>query len=564
VTSKADTAEADTAEHWLAIGRRLAAEGRGAEADAAFERAFAQAPELRLIAEAVEKLAAGSIEDAARLCTEALALAPVNMDALRVRATILTQTGRPAEAERIARDLVRRAPGHAGAWTVFGTALSELDRGADAIAAMEQAATLRPDEAEPLVALGSTASTHGDFLRAERAFRAALAIAPDYAPALMGLGHALKTLGQRDDAVAAYRACLDHAPDAGEVWWSLANLKVFQFTDADIARMEAMLAAGGLADVALAGIAFALGKANEDRGDYDRAFHFYAEGNDRQRQRVRYDPGQTQAINERLVRIFDRDFFAERAGWGSPAPDPIFILGLPRAGSTLIEQILASHPQVDGTSELPTIGRLTAEIGRFRSDDVTYPEALCDLDRPDCAALGEAYLARSRHHRGTRPFFTDKMPNNFASIGFIHLILPNARIIDARRHPMDTCMGAFKQLFARGQTFTYDLFELGDYYLEYDRLMAWWDQALPGRVLRVDHEALVMNQEAETRRLLEYCGLPWDEVCLRFHETRRAVNTASSEQVRRPLYRDALGGWRRYARHLTDLEAQLQPVLREG
>jgi tetratricopeptide (TPR) repeat protein len=388
-----------------------------------------------------------------------------------------------------------------------------------------------------------------------------LAKAPDDPASLMGLGHVLKTVGRGQEAVAAYRACLDVRPGAGEVWWSLANLKTLKFDAADEARMNAALDAPGLAENQRVSIHFALGKAREDAKDYAAAFAHYLEGNTRKRALVRYDPVQTEKINDRLISVFTREFLAEKRDQGAPDPDPIFIVGLPRSGSTLVEQILASHSAVDGTAELAALGRVAMDIGRFRSDGVVYPEAVRDLDRADFAALGRAYLARAQRYRGKRPYFTDKMPNNFANVGLIALILPNAKIVDARRHPLDSCMGSFKQLFARGQTFTYDLFELGEYYLQYDRMMRWWDEVLPGRVLRVNYEDVILDQEAQTRRLLDFCGLPFEEACLSFHLTERAVNTASSEQVRQPLYKGSLGSWRRFAPFLRDLERQLAPVI---
>lgn len=545
----------------LRAGRALAAEGRGDEADAAFEQAFALEPALRLTAEAIEARAEGRMQDALRLCGLALGLAPDAVDALLLSAGLQLDLMQPAQAERAARRATQCAPDSPRAWMTLGLALNELDRGAEAVTALRRAVALAPGDGDAATTLATVLATQGDSAGASVVFADVLAADPDHAPALMGLGHARKTLGDRDGAVRAYRDCLALTPDAGEVWWSLANLKTFRFSPADLEAMERLLASDQASALARASVAFALGKAAEDAGEHERAFACFAQANALQRQRVRYDPVQTEAVNDRIIEVFDSAFFSRRLGQGRPEADPIFIVGLPRSGSTLIEQILASHPDVDGTSELPTLGRLAGEIGRFRSDGVAYPEAIRDLEPADLDALGQAYLARTRHHRTGRPRFTDKMPNNFASIGLIHAILPNARIIDARRHPMDACMGAFKQMFARGQTFTYDLFELGEYYIQYDRLMGWWDKMLPGRVLRVHYEDVVLDQEAQTRRILDYCGLDWNAACLDFHRTRRAVNTASSEQVRQPLFRDALGAWRRYEAQLGDLYDQLRPVI---
>jgi hypothetical protein len=306
---------------------------------------------------------------------------------------------------------------------------------------------------------------------------------------------------------------------------------------------------------------FALAKAQEDRGDYPRAFALFEEGNRTRRALEHYDPVQTETINERIRAVFDRGFLERHAGAGDPDPSPIFVVGLPRSGSTLIEQILSSHSQVDGTHELPEVGRLIQQLGRGRKDRHAYPETLRDLDAAGWRALGRDYIERTRQYRRGAPRFIDKNPNNFPSIGLIALALPNARIVNARRHPLDTCLSCYKQLFARGQPFTYDLVELGEYYLEYDRMLRHWHAAQPGRVLDVQYEDVVADLEGQARRMLDFCGISWDPACLRFHETERAIRTASSEQVRRPIYDSSIGIWRRYERELAPLVEVLRPVL---
>ena len=545
---------------WARAGAALAAVGEGALADQAFECYFALRPGQKLVAQGAERHRAGDLRAACDLYRQAMIADPRNADALRLFAVTAAGLGRPQEAETAARLAVRLAPDFSAAWAALGAVLSELDEMEEAVGAFRRALSLSPDSAEARANLANALFAFGDPSGAHAAYLAALALRPGEPSSLLGLGHVLKTIGKQAEAIAAYRGCLAARPDAGEAWWSLANLKTFRFDAADEARMTALLA-GDLAENSRVGIAYALGKAREDAGDPDAAFARYAEGAALQRNRVRYDPGQTELMTDRLISVFNPDLFQAHAGGGCRDHAPIFIVGLPRSGSTLVEQILASHSQVDGTRELPILTRLSGEIGRFRSDGVVYPEAVCDLESDDFAALGEAYLTRADRYRGQRPFFTDKMPNNFSAVGLIALILPEAKIIDARRHPMDSCLGGFKQLFARGQTFTYDLFDLGHYYLQYDRLMHWWDTVLPGRVLRVDYESVVLDQEAQVRRLLEFCNLPFEMACLDFHKNRRAVNTASSEQVRQPLYTSALGTWHRFAPHLTDLENQLAPLL---
>jgi hypothetical protein len=325
--------------------------------------------------------------------------------------------------------------------------------------------------------------------------------------------------------------------------------------------MERRAAGGGLTLQSEVNFLFALGKAWEDRAEFDRAWHYYSTGNAKQRADVAYDPVQNESMNDRLLKIFSADFLRAHQGVGLADPAPIFIMGLPRSGSTLLEQILASHSQVEGTSELPYLGRVATWLNRNRADGINYPEAVGELRPEDFATLGADYLAYARMHRRTgTPRFIDKMPNNFPNIGFLSLILPDARIIDARRHPLDACLSCYRQLFAKGQTFTYDLTEIGEYYLQYQRMMDHWHRVLPGRVLTVQYEEVVTDFEAQVRRLLEFCGLPWEDACLRFYESNRPVRTPSSEQVRQPIYDHSVGHWRNYARHLDELVTVIAPI----
>jgi hypothetical protein len=310
-------------------------------------------------------------------------------------------------------------------------------------------------------------------------------------------------------------------------------------------------------------LAFALGKALEDRQRFDESFRYYALGNAVRRQHHRFSAEINVVDTARQIRTLDRNFFEERRGWGCRAPEPIFVVGLPRAGSTLLEQILASHSQVEGTAELPDIIAMSRKLGKKsrKNPASDYPEVLTTLSEEQVCELGESYMSTTQVQRRGAPFFIDKMPNNFHHVGLIHLILPNAKIIDARRHPMAGCFSCFKQLFARGQTFTYDLTDLGRYYRDYVALMDHWDTVLPGRVHRVQYEEMVADSESEIRRLLEYCGLEFEEQCLRFYETERAVRTPSSEQVRRPIYKEGVEQWRHYEKHLEPLKKALGPVL---
>jgi len=351
-------------------------------------------------------------------------------------------------------------------------------------------------------------------------------------------------------------------PDFGEVYWSMANLMVFQFEDAEIDAMEQQLKRDDLTDSAEIHFRFALGKAWEDKGDHDRAWNYYHTGNQKQRTQVFHDPVMVEQRHDQIIEVFDREFLERNAGAGDESRAPIFIVGLPRSGSTLIEQILASHAQVEGTQELPTLTRLVSLIGRYRSDRKQYPHAVRDLKAKNFRALGHQYLEEAATYRFTdRAYFTDKLPNNFSHVGLIHLILPNAKVINARRHPFDSCLGAYRQLFGKGQHFTYDMAELADYYRKYHETMQHWHRALPGKVLDVHYEETVTDLGSQVRRILAHCGLPFEEGCVRFHETDRAVKTASSEQVRQPIYTRALGYWRHYEKHLGIWKDELADIL---
>ena len=287
-------------------------------------------------------------------------------------------------------------------------------------------------------------------------------------------------------------------------------------------------------------------------------------GNLRQRPLVSFDPVGFELRHEKIREVFSRALLERHAGEGCRSDAPIFIVGLPRSGSTLIEQILASHSLVEGTLELPTLGEIAVSTGRYRREEREYPEAVLHLRGKDFRAFGEQYLETTRVYRTTgRPRFTDKLPNNFSHVGFAHLILPQARFINARRHPLDSCLGSYKQLFGKGQNFTYDMNELALYYRQYHETMKHWHSVLPGKVLDVHYEDTVGDLESQVRRILAHCGLPFEEACLRFHETLRPVRTASSEQVRQPLYSRSLGTWRRFARHLASWQEELADIIED-
>ena len=371
------------------------------------------------------------------------------------------------------------------------------------------------------------------------------------------LGHMLKSVGRREDSVNAYRKAIALAPQFGEPYWSLANLKTFKFTEPELKAMRTHLARPNLSDEDRIHFYFAIGKALEDRAEFAESFRHYTEGNRIRRKHRHYNAAELSDHVHRCIALFTPEFFADRVSWGASTPEPIFILGLPRTGSTLVEQILSSHSGVEGTMELPDIAAIAKSLDEWKPgpDGPKYPEVLATMEEDALRELGRAYIEHTRVQRklGT-PFYIDKMPNNFTHVGLIHLILPNARIIDVRRHPLACGLSLFKEHFARAQNFSYDLEDIGRYYRDYVELMAHFDAVLPGRVHRIIYEALVNDTETEVRRLLHYCELPFEKACLQFYKNERAVSTASSEQVRSPIFRGGIDHWRHYEPWLDPLK----------
>ena len=390
-------------------------------------------------------------------------------------------------------------------------------------------------------------------------YRQLLEEAPRAAAIHLSVAHVLKTMGQQAQAIEAYRAAAAAKPDYGDAYWSLANLKTYGFADEEIERMRRAEASPSTALIDRYHLCFSLGKALEDRAEYGESFEFYERGNALKRAEIRYQAAALERVAKLQTSVCTREFFASRAGTGCERADPIFIVGLPRSGSTLIEQILASHSQVEGTMELADIPRLVHSLqGRHATEaHSAYPAVLGSLSAGQLRQMGEKYLADTQIFRTTKPFFIDKMPNNFRHLGLIHLILPNARIIDARREPMACCFSNFKQLFASGQEFTYGLEDIARYYRMYVELMAHWDAVLPGKVLRVQHETLVGDLQGNVRRILDFCGLGFEPACLEFYKTERSIRTASSEQVRQPIFTEGLTQWRHFEPWLGPLKSAL-------
>ena len=549
----------------FALGRALAEAGHAAESDEAIREGIRLNPQKAAMVKAEEAQLAGNLEEAEKHLRQILGVDPDDPRALRMLGNIALEANRHKAARRMLRRAVELQPDFAPGWNDLANVYMKTDDYGQALEAVGRAIELDPSLAMIHVTRGNILTRAQRHEESLDAYRDALEINSVNVAALSGMGHVLKTIGRQDDAIASYRECIVAHPYFGEAYWSLANLKTFRFSPEEVETMERMVADENLPDEARVNFQLSLGKHYENEKDFDRAFEHYRQGNDLRRQHEMYDPVQTQVIHDRIIKVFDREFLQERKDWGDPDPSPILIVGLPRSGSTLIEQILASHSMVEGTMELPDLSRVIldmARVGKAGRPRKEYPETAKLLDEEEAGALGRRYLETTRRYRTDKPFFIDKMPNNFPSIGLLDLILPNARVIDARRHPLDSCLGSYKQLFFKGQSFTYEQFELGHYYLQYRRMMDHWNEVLPGKVLEVNYEDMVNDQETQTRRLLAYCGLPWEDQCLRFYETDRAINTASSEQVRQPIYRGALNFWRNYEPHLGELIEMLEPLLR--
>ena len=581
---------------WFNLGKARAMLGKGREADQAFEKSFELNPQRKALAYAAEHQQAGRLEEAANIYHQVLRDNPENVDALRLLGNLSFHAGRLYEAERLFRRAVSHAPDYIEARLDLGRVLKEQHRLEEAIHQFEKSTSIEPANFQAWFLLASVLAPAARTYDSIAAYRRALELRPRHPGAWLGLGHTLKTVGQQHEAIAAYRECIRLRPGYGETYWSLANLKTYPLTDQDISAMEtqvealgaalndpasghgsALLGSGGSGEPrepeeietgnnsSRVNFLFALAKAHEDRGHFDTAWRYYQQGNTVRRMDENYDPVRTETMYDEIIQVFDRDFLQQHAGpneTGHPSSEPIFIIGLPRSGSTLLEQILASHSMVEGTAELPYAGLVATSVNRNRSDGVDYPRAVRDLNATHFHRLGQDYLDLARIHRTEgRPRFIDKMPNNFPMVGLLHLILPNAKIIDARRYPLDSCLSCYRQLFARGQSFTYDLTDIGEYFLQYQRMMDYWHEVLPGRCLTVQYEDMVTHFDDQVRRLLDYCELPWEANCARFWETERPVRTASSEQVRQPVYTRSIHFWRNYADKLAELIDVLGPVL---
>ncbi|MCC5795466.1 MAG: sulfotransferase [Chromatiales bacterium] len=551
---------------WNALAELLREQGDEAAASRAraqHERLAALPPELVSVASFMHE---DRLWKAEQLCRAFLRQQPHHPEAMRLLANLGLRLHVLDDAEYLLESVLEMAPGFLLARIDY---VHVLQRRQKYQRAREEARKVRdsePDNPAFEMLYANQCMATGDYQSALDIYDRLIAAHPDNPELHLVRGHARKTIGRQADAIMDYQSAAAIRPSFGDAWWSLANLKTWRFPDAQVADLEKLVAREDLRLVDRYHLSFALGKALEDRAEYAAAFAAYEQGNRLKKRELRYDADRM-AHEFELQKIHCQpELFERHAGHGAPAPDPIFIVGMPRAGSTLLEQILASHPQVDGTLELPHVLAIAHRLnGRRKLDEeALYPAILKDLDPGKLRQLGEEYLRETRLYRQGAAYFTDKMPNNFRHIGLIRLMLPNARIIDARRHPMACCFSGFKQLFAEGQEFSYGLTDIGRYYRDYVSLMDHWDRVFPGVVLRVQYEDVVADLEGQVRRMLDFCGLDFHPACLEFHRTRREVRTASSEQVRSPLYASGVDQWRHFEPWLEPLKEALGPALSAG
>lgn len=548
---------------WRAQAGLLTEFGRAAEAGQAKAQADRLAALPRELLAVSNFIHEGKLLKAEALCRKFLQVNPHHIEAMRLLADIGTRLSSLEEADFLLESALEFDPKNIQVRLDYIAVLRKRQKYDQALAQAKY--LLETDPGDPVFQSHYAVEClqANDLETALTMFDKVLQKLPEDAATLTSRGHVLKTIGRQQDAIESYRAAIAASPTHGDAFHALANLKTFVFPQDE---HDAMLKVEGdlyINPTARIQLCFALGKSFDDQGDFKSAFEFYNRGNELKRRQSRYDADQMGAEFAAQKAACTPSLFERHIAGGSKAPDPIFIVGLPRAGSTLLEQILASHSQVDGTFELPNIIALSHKLRGHKKVDAAdgYPNCLTNLSAAELREFGEKYIEDTRIHRKDAPYFIDKMPNNFRHIGLIHLILPNAKIIDARRDPMDCCFSGFKQLFAEGQEFTYGLTEIGRYYTGYVDLMKHWDSVLPGKVLRVQYEDVVADLENQVRRLLDYCELPFEETCLEFHKTDRAVRTASSEQVREKINTKGLKQWQPYEPWLDPLKQALGPLM---
>jgi tetratricopeptide (TPR) repeat protein len=562
---RATALEPNLSAAWRTLGDQLTILEDTTSADSAYAQSIRAGVTDPRLMEAARALCENKLSIAEHTLRTHLKAHPTDVAAIRMLAEVAARLGRLEDSEKLLRRALELAPSFLAARHNYALVLHRQTKAPEALAQIDLLLAAEPDNPSYRFLQASALTRIGEYDRAIEIYECVLERHGSNARGWMSLGHARKTAGYTQPSIDAYQSAIEHAPSFGEAYWSLANMKTYRFSEAMIAQMKSQLQREDISPEDRFHLHYALGKAYEDAADYAASFRHYDLGAKLRRDSISYSADDTTTFIDRQIAFFTPQRLAAHAGQGHASADPIFVVGLPRAGSTLIEQILSSHSAVEGTMELPDIIAIAKRIGGGHLHGAAYPDALASFTPDQFHALGQEYLDRTRVQRKShRPFFIDKMPNNFQHVGLIHMILPNAKIIDARRHPIGNCFSAFKQHFARGQTFSYDLNDLGRYYCDYVRLMAHVDAALPGRVHRVQYEDMIADPETQIRRLLAYCGLPFEAACMEFHTNTRAVRTASSEQVRQPLYGDAVEQWRNYETWLEPLKAALKPVLDGG
>tara|TARA_B110000116_G_scaffold270485_1_gene288681 strand:+ start:4863 stop:6833 length:1971 start_codon:yes stop_codon:yes gene_type:complete len=559
---RARSLDSDNSSATRGLGVAYQRAGKNVEAQALRQELMQATATPNLLGEANALRLRGEPAQAEQLCDAILKREPENTDALSILAAAASDDERYVIAEGYLRRIVKLKIDDPDSLFDLANFLGERGRYPEAIEFLQSAVALAPDNPDVQLHLGNMYGIDGQTADALGAYENCLDIRPDDPAALIGRGHMLRITGFQDEANASYKRSVEVSPEIGSTWWYLASLHRYSASDEEVVTMQSQLESESLAPDSKIAFHFALARAFEKRESFTAAWEQYVQGNSLKRSIVKYDPVKIEVDQDRIKDVFNANFLASVSAQTPAAVTPIFVLGMPRSGSTLIEQILGSHSSLEGVGELPYVLMLTSSMIANKPDNLHYTEIMQQLSSHEITALGRSYLYHaSTHCADETMFFTDKMPENFSHVGFIRSILPHAKIIDARREPMATCVANYRQLFAQGKTQTYDLNELGEYYLQYIDMMAHWDAVLPGEVLRVQYEEVVADLEGQVRRILDFCGLPFEQGCVEYHKSDRPVNTASSEQVREPIYTSAVEFWRNFDPYLEELREVLEPVL---